>query len=319
MPEFGARLLGFGAAQPRRAVSATELGAPFERDADWVETRTGIKQLRRIDGDERLLDLAVAAAADALAAAGLAADEIDFVIAATCSVRGGEEPLAPQISAMLAPSAATYDLNAACSGFCYALSAAEGMIRAGSARYVLIVGAEQMSDLIDPADLGTGIIFGDGAGAAVIGPVTGAQTEIGPVVWGSDGTQRELIAFDEPADESRSYMRMQGRQVFRWAVENIHRVALQACQRAGVEPSEIDIFVPHQANLRIVDAIATKLGFRDVVIADDIVNSGNTSAASIPIALTRLVADGRVRSGQLALLIGFGAGLAYAGQVVRMP
>ncbi|MGH8859654.1 MAG: 3-oxoacyl-[acyl-carrier-protein] synthase III C-terminal domain-containing protein, partial [Jatrophihabitantaceae bacterium] len=189
-------------------------------------------------------------------------------------------------------------------------------IRTCAARHVLVVAGEQMSRLIDPADLGTSIIFGDGAGAAVVGPASAGRTGIGPIVSGSDGSQAGLIACDSAAP---GFLRMAGQHVFRWAVEHMPGVAREACRRAGVALSDIDVFVPHQANLRIIDAVARTLGLDNALVADDVTVSGNTSAASIPIALTRLIERRRVRSGHLALLLGFGAGLAYAGQVVELP
>jgi 3-oxoacyl-[acyl-carrier-protein] synthase-3 len=182
------------------------------------------------------------------------------------------------------------------------------------ARVVLVIAAEQMSALIDPADLGTSIIFGDGAGAAVLGPAAGHAQGVGPVVWGSDGDRSQLIACSPDG-----LLRMAGREVFRWAVERMPEIALAACARAGVDIGDIAVFVPHQANGRIIDAVATKLGFADAVVASDIRESGNTSAASIPIAITRVLEQDPSLTGRLALLLGFGAGLAYAGQVVRLP
>jgi 3-oxoacyl-[acyl-carrier-protein] synthase-3 len=205
-------------------------------------------------------------------------------------------------------------INAACSGFCLAISSADTFIRAGMARCVLVVAAEQMSALLDPEDLGTSIIFGDGAGAAVLGPAATDVPGVGPVVWGSDGERRELIACDEAG-----VLRMAGREVFRWAVECMPAVALDACRQAGVDIADIDVFVPHQANGRIIAAITSGLGLSDTIVAYDISESGNTSAASIPIALTRLLERDAALSGRLALLLGFGAGLTYAGQVVRLP
>ncbi|MDP9094206.1 MAG: beta-ketoacyl-ACP synthase 3 [Actinomycetota bacterium] len=313
-PYSGARLLGFGAAQPAAVTTGTELGARYGRSAEWIEARTGIRELRRLGTGELIGELALSAARDAIAGSHLPAEQIDLVIAASCSNRAGSPTLSSIVAGGLASSAAQLDLNGACSGFCYGISTADALIRAGSVRHVLLVAAEHMSDLIDPDDVGTGIIFGDGAGAAVLGPNLGAEPAIGPVAWGSDGSNSTLIEFgDEP------YMRMQGRQVFRWAVECIHHVALEACAKAGISPRDIDVFVPHQANLRIGSAIAEKLGLSNAVVSEDIVISGNTSAASIPIAVTRLTQSGRVRPGQLALLVGFGAGLAYAAQVVRLP
>lgn len=314
---LGARILGVGAAQPAHSVSGAEVAARFGRTGEWIETRTGIRSLRLLAGDERLIDLALTSADAAILASGVGADQLDLIIATSCTSRPGAPALGPQIGEHLGVGCPTFDLNAACSGFCYAVSTAESMIRIGSARHVLIVSAEHMSDLIDAEDLGTAIIFGDGAGAAVVGPSVDGELGIGPVVWGSDGEQAPLIAFGD--DDTDEFMRMQGRQVFRWAVESIPDIAIEACRRAGVLPGDIEVFVPHQANLRIIDAVVRKVGLEHAVVASDIIESGNTSSASIPIALTRLRDSGAAKSGQLALLVGFGAGLAYAAQVVRLP
>jgi 3-oxoacyl-[acyl-carrier-protein] synthase III len=313
--QSGSQILGVGAAQPKASIEIGTIGARFGRTAEWIESRTGIRRLRRLSAGERLIDLAVDAGSAALSASGLAADQIDLIIATSCSTRTGTEAIGAQLSRRLAPDSGWLDLNAACSGFCYAISAADALIRDGAARHVLIVAAEHMSSLIDPADLGTSIIFGDGAGAALLGPSPDAG--VGPVAWGSDGSLSTAIAFGD--DDRDEFMRMQGQQVFRWAVETAPDVATQACKLAGVLPSEIAVFVPHQANLRIIDAVVRKLGLEHAVTSTDIVGSGNTSSASIPIALTRLIESAKAKSGQLALLVGFGAGLAQAAQVVRIP
>jgi 3-oxoacyl-[acyl-carrier-protein] synthase-3 len=311
----GARLMGFGAAQPEHSVGGAELGAPFGKGADWIKTRTGIGSLRRLGAGQPLADLAQRAAEDALAAAGVPSADIDLVVVATCSSDPGVVQAA--LSARgVAPTAGWMQLNSACSGFSYAVSTADNLIRSGQANHVLVVAAEQMSSLVDPADLGTSIIFGDGAGAAVLGPGQNGRTCIGPMVAGSDGGQAHLIQCDT---EGPGFMRMAGQHVFRWAVEHMPPVAREACARAGVAVADIEVFVPHQANLRIIDAVTRAVGLTHAVVADDVTTSGNTSAASIPIALTRLIQRGRVRTGQLALLLGFGAGLAYAAQVVEIP
>jgi 3-oxoacyl-[acyl-carrier-protein] synthase-3 len=307
----GARLLGVGAAQPDRTISAFELGEPFGRTGDWVHARTGIDSVRRTSHDGEIEVLAGRAASAALGRAGLAAADVDLVLTASCSL---DRSTTARIAAGVAPGAGWMGINAACSGFCFAVSCADDLIRAGAARHVLVLAAEQMSALIDAGDLGTSIIFGDGAGAAVLGPATADQPGVGPVVWGSDGAGGHLIACNE-----QGLLGMAGREVFRWAVESMPAIAVEACERAGVEMADIDAFIPHQANGRIIAAVAAKLGLSNAVVASDISGSGNTSAASIPIALTRLMEARPGLSGQLALLLGFGAGLAYAGQVVRLP
>jgi 3-oxoacyl-[acyl-carrier-protein] synthase-3 len=311
----GGRLRGLGAAQPDSVLSGAALGARVGRSAEWIETRTGIRELRVLAAGESLLELATQAAADAVRDAGPSSERIDLVIAATCSNRDGQVPLAPELSRVFAADAATLDLNAACSGFCYSVAVADALIRSGSAQRVLVVAAEHMTGLVDPSDLGTSIIFGDGAGAAVLDAAGDGEVHIGPVAWGSDGSQAELIAIPEHCQS----LTMAGQQVFRWAVDEVRHVAAQACANAGVTLAEIDAFVPHQANARIVDALTTQLGLEHATIARDVTISGNTSAASIPIALTKLLRDGSAKPGQLALLVGFGAGLTYAAQVVRLP
>jgi 3-oxoacyl-[acyl-carrier-protein] synthase-3 len=209
-----------------------------------------------------------------------------------------------------------YDLNAACAGFCYALANAADAVRAGTARYVLVIGSEKMTAWIDPHDRSTCIIFADGAGAAVVGPVAdGEPAGIGPVVWGSAGDLAAKIGIPD----RHSYMYQEGQAVFRWATTAMHPIAIQACERAGVAVSDLSAFVPHQANLRIVEAIARRLGVPRERVADDIVHAGNTSSASIPLALARMTERGDLKSGSPALLLGFGAGMCYAAQVITVP
>ena len=311
-PAQGSRLVGFGHAQPDHVVAGQELGERFGRTAEWIHTRTGIDAVRRLGPADDIVELAARAGADALRSAAVPVSAIDLVITVSCSIAS---EVSAQIALRLAPNAAHMALNAACSGFCYALGTADSLIRAGSARHVLVLAAEHMSGLIDPTDLGTSIIFGDGVGAAVIGAADGGDVGVGPVVWGSDGDNAGLIA----CRREDGLLTMAGREVFRWAVETMPAVALAACDRAGVAVADIEVFVPHQANLRIVDAIARRLGLGHALIASDVSESGNTSGASIPIAISKLLERRQVRRGQLALLIGFGAGLAYAAQVVAVP
>lgn len=312
----GARLLGIGAAQPEGALTGDELAAPFGKDGAWIEARTGIRTLRRVEKPAELKELAGRAADEALSRAGVVAGQIDLVISASCSAAVGPWDTG-ELVAGLTGRAGHMQINAACSGFCYALSSAESVIRSGAAEHVLVVAAEQMSALIDGGDLGTSIIFGDGAGAAVVGPSEpGAATGIGPAVYGSDGEQGGLI---DCGPVIGGKLQMAGRQVFRWAVEKMPGVATEACARAGVTLDDIDVFVPHQANARIIEAMVKRLGMTRAVVADSVTHAGNTSAASVPIALHDLAARGRSRTGQLALLLGFGAGLSWAGQVVVLP
>jgi 3-oxoacyl-[acyl-carrier-protein] synthase-3 len=218
------------------------------------------------------------------------------------------------------PAPGAFDLNAACAGFCFGVGTAADLVRGGTAKNVLVIGAEKLSDWLDWTDRSTAIIFADGAGAAVIGAAPDeASIGVGPVAWGSAGDMSQAIR----VLPENNALHQEGQAVFRWATTKIAPVALRAIEMAGLTPADIDVFVPHQANLRIVEAVAKRLrakGAReDMRVADDIIHSGNTSSASIPLALDHMRADGRLRSGDTVLLVGFGAGLSYAGQVVVCP
>ena len=313
----GAKILAFGGYQPDRVVTNDDLAKIVDTSDEWIRSRVGIESRRVAAADETVADMAEAAGAKALAASGLAPAAIDLVIVATCSP---EVPL-PSVAAVVAHrlgvvAPGAYDLNAACAGFCYALATASDSIRAGSARHALVIGAEKMTDWLDWNDRSTCIIFADGAGAAVVGPTAdGEPAGIGPVVWGSAGDQAEKITIPSRTGA----IRQDGQAVFRWATTALHPVALEACARAGVTPADISAFIPHQANLRIIEAIARKLGIPRERLADDITHAGNTSSASIPLALSRLAEQGRLQPGTPALLLGFGAGLSYAAQVITVP
>ncbi|MFC4912667.1 beta-ketoacyl-ACP synthase III [Actinomadura gamaensis] len=310
----GARVLGFGDHQPARIVTNDDLAAVMDTNDEWIRSRVGIVERRIAGDDETIVDMAVQAGGKALAASGLAPSEIDLVIVATCSAESPMPSHAPSVAHRLgieAPGA--YDLNSACSGFCYALAAADAAVRTGSARNVLVIGAEKMSQWIDWTDRSTAIIFADGAGAAVVGP---SETPgIGPVVWGSDGSQPDRIHIEN----RKAYIQQDGQAVFRWATTAVAPTALAAIERAGLVPDDLAAIVPHQANLRIIDLIARRIKATNAVVADDITRSGNTSGASIPLALAHMIERGDVPSGAPALLVGFGAGLSYAAQVIQIP
>jgi 3-oxoacyl-[acyl-carrier-protein] synthase III len=314
----GARILAFGGYQPARVVTNDELAASVETSDQWIRSRVGIASRRIAAPDETVADMATVAGGKALAASGLAPVDIDLVIVATCTPEVQIPNTAATVARRLgigAPGA--YDLNAACAGFCYALASASDAIRAGSARHVLVIGAEKLSQWVDWTDRSTCIIFADGAGAAVVGAVADpADTPgIGPVVWGSVGEMADKIYIPD----RNSFILQEGQAVFRWATTALHPVALQACEEAGVDPSELAAFVPHQANLRIVEAIARKINAPQAIVSDDIVTAGNTSSASIPLALSRMLERGEISSGAPVLLLGFGAGICYAGQVITVP
>jgi 3-oxoacyl-[acyl-carrier-protein] synthase-3 len=309
-----ARILAFGGYQPERVVSNDVLSEKVDTNDEWIRSRVGIVERRFAAPGETLTDMAVAASERALTASRLNRDDIDLVIVATCTP---EAPI-PNISASVASrlginAPGAYDLNAACAGFCYALANAADAIKAGSARHVLVVGAEKMTAWVDPLDRSTCIIFADGAGAVVVGP--SASPDIGPVVWGSAGDQAERISI---ADR-HSFLHQDGQAVFRWATTALTATALAACERAGTKVEDLSAFVPHQANLRIIESIARKLGIPREKVADDIVHAGNTSSASIPLALSRMAERGALVSGTPVLLLGYGAGLCYAAQVITVP
>jgi 3-oxoacyl-[acyl-carrier-protein] synthase-3 len=315
----GARILAFGGYQPAKVVTNDDIAASgVETSDEWIRSRVGIASRRVAGPDESLADMAVAAGGKALAASGLSATDIDLVIVATCTPEAPIPNTAATVATrrgIVAPGA--YDLNAACAGFCYALATASDAVRAGTSRHVLVIGAEKLSQWVDWTDRSTCIIFADGAGAAVVGPVTDPQAGpgIGPVVWGSDGGMADKIAIKD----RNSFIVQEGQAVFRWATTALHPVAKKACERAGVDPTELAAFVPHQANLRIIEAIARKIGAPQARVADDIVYSGNTSSASIPLALSAMIERGEVGSGEAVLLLGFGAGISYAAQVITVP
>jgi 3-oxoacyl-[acyl-carrier-protein] synthase III len=315
----GARILAFGGYQPAKVVTNDDIAASgVDTTDEWIRSRVGIASRRIAGPDESLADMATAAGGKALAASGLSAADIDLVIVATCTPEAPIPNTAATVATRLGIAApGAYDLNAACAGFCYALATASDAVRAGTSRHVLVIGAEKLSQWVDWTDRSTCIIFADGAGAAVVGPAEDPQAGpgIGPVVWGSDGAMADKIAI---ADRN-SFIVQEGQAVFRWATTALHPVAKRACELAGVDPAELAAFVPHQANLRIIEAIARKIGAPQARVADDIVTAGNTSSASIPLALSRMIERGEIGSGAAVLLLGFGAGISYAAQVITVP
>jgi 3-oxoacyl-[acyl-carrier-protein] synthase-3 len=270
--------------------------------------------------------MSVAASRKALEHAGIDAEQVDAVIVATVSHMFQTPAVATAIAHELGTNRpAAFDISAACAGFCHGVALASDMVRGGSAKHVLVIGVERLSDLTDVGDRGTAFIFADGAGAAVVGPSD--EPGIGPVVWGSDGEQfdlirqkedwREVLKQDRPV---MPHLVMQGNPVFRWAAFEMAKIAHATLDRSGISVEDLDVFVPHQANMRIIDAMARSMKLPERVrIARDIAEQGNTSAASIPLALDRMIEEGEAKSGDTALLIAFGAGLAYAAQVVKVP
>jgi 3-oxoacyl-[acyl-carrier-protein] synthase III len=321
-----AAVLGIGSYRPSRVVPNADIVDAIDSSDEWIQQRSGIRQRRFATAEETVQMMSVAASRKAIERAGIAPAQIDCVIVATVTHLLQTPAIATAIAYELGTDqAAAFDISAACAGFCHGLALADQMVRGGAARYTLVIGVERLSDLTDMADRGTAFIFADGAGAAIVGP--SENPGIGPVVWGSDGEQfdlirqkedwRDIVAMDRPV---LPYLTMQGNPVFRWASFTMAKVAQQALDKAGIAADDLDVFVPHQANMRIIDAMARAMKLPErVAIARDIAEQGNTSAASIPLALDRMIDEGQAKSGDIALLIAFGAGLAYAAQVITVP
>jgi 3-oxoacyl-[acyl-carrier-protein] synthase-3 len=322
--------MGVGCHRPERVVSNAEICTMMESSDEWIRERSGILERRWAAPDESVVDMGVLAAQEAIAAAGINPELIGTVLCATVTHPFQTPSASVEIADRIgATNAGSTDLSSACAGFAYGIGIADSLVRCGQSDYVLVVGVEKLTDFVDASDRSTGFIFADGAGAAVVGPSDIAA--IGPTIWGGDGSQTEAIVLEPDfvthrrllaEDPSTPWPRlqMQGQAVFRWAVGEMPRVALAALDAAGLTVNDLDVFIPHQANMRITDAMVRALKLSDnVVVARDITTTGNTSGASIPLAMRRMLDAGDIHSGQTALLIGFGAGLAYAAQVVTIP
>jgi 3-oxoacyl-[acyl-carrier-protein] synthase III len=321
-----ARIVGFGSYRPSRVVPNSELVERIDSSDEWIQERSGIVSRRWAEPSESVIDMATTAAQRALADAHITGDQIGAIIISTVSHLLITPSAAAMVAGRIGSNGAAFDISAACAGFSYGINIADGLVRAGSAKYVLVIGAEKLTDFTDLDDRGTAFLFADGAGAAIVGPsdVPG----IGPAVWGSDGSQAEVIISTPPrsvrtdtaGETVRPVITMQGQTVFRWAVAEMAKAAAEAVSAAGITPEDLDCFIPHQANNRITDAMIKYLGLPEsVTVARDISHMGNTSAASIPLAMDALRAEGKLPAGGLALLIGFGAGLVWSAQVVRIP
>jgi 3-oxoacyl-[acyl-carrier-protein] synthase-3 len=312
------RISGLGHYRPERIVTNDDLAALIDTNDEWIRSRVGVAERRFAGDQESVAWMGAQAGRLAMADAGIAAADIDTVIVATCTLPTQIPHASTQVAGALGIQApGSFDINAACAGFCYGLAAASALIRSGDAGTVLLVGAEKLTDWVDPTDRANAIIFADGAGAAV---VTDSPTpDIGPVAWGCSTENTDAIYISD----RESFVVQEGQTVFRWATTAIAPVAIEAACRAGVDLADIDVLAPHQANLRIVEAIAKKVitagGRPDLTVIKDIVTTGNTSSASIPIGLDRARQAGEVKSGALVLAVGYGAGLTYGAQVFRLP
>jgi 3-oxoacyl-[acyl-carrier-protein] synthase-3 len=319
------RILGVGAYRPRRVVDNAEVCRHIDSTDEWIRSRTGIVTRRWAGPDETLGVMAEHAASKAVAAAGLTPGDVTCVIAATFTHLRQTPAIATEIAHRIgATGAAGFDVSAGCAGFVHGLALASDSVRARGG-HVLVVGVERMTDILDLTDRSTAFIFGDGAGAVVVGPSD--TPGIGPVQWGADGSQADAITQSVPWDALRDdpaqpfpALRQEGQRVFRWAVYEMSKVAVRTLEASGLRPDDLDAFIPHQANERIIDAMTRAMGLpARVAVAKDIVTTGNTSGASIPLAMEELLSSGRAVPGDTALLLGYGSGLSYASLVAALP
>lgn len=317
----GSRVVALGHYQPAKVLTNDDLAAMVDTSDEWITSRVGIKT-RHVGGpDEPVDEMAAHAGAKALATAGLAPSDVDLVLVATSTAIDRSPSMAARVAARLGMgSPAVMDLNVVCSGFTHALATADHAIRAGAATRALVIGADKMADIADWTDRSTCVLLGDGAGAAVVtadptAPDTPEGPGIGPVLWGSVPEMGNAVRIEGTPPR----FAQEGQSVYRWATTQLPPIARRVCEKAGVAPEDLGAVVLHQANLRIIEPVARKIGAVNAVIARDVVDSGNTSAASIPMALSKLVERGEVASGAPVLLFGFGGNLSYAGQVIRCP
>jgi 3-oxoacyl-[acyl-carrier-protein] synthase III len=307
-----AAVTGLGCALPEQRLTNAQLEARIDTTDRWIVERTGIRERRIAGPDETTATLATAAGGAAIKDAGLTPDDIDLLVLATCTPDQQLPHTSARVQDALGLVCGALDLGAACAGFVYALGMAASLVDAGRARHVLVVGAETLSRVTDPDDRGTAVLFGDGAGACVVAGTDGVG---GLLAWhvGCDGSAADLLSI--PTDIG--LLRMDGPEVFRRAVRVVVESATVAMAQAGLAADDIALFVPHQANVRIVQAAADRLGIPMERAFVNIDRYGNTSAASIPIALHEAVQDGRVSDGDVLLLSGFGAGMTYASAALR--
>ncbi|QHY95328.1 3-oxoacyl-[acyl-carrier-protein] synthase 3 [Streptomyces sp. S4.7] len=321
-----ARIMGVGGYRPTRVVPNEVILETIDSSDEWIRSRSGIATRHWASDEETVAMMSIEASGKAIADAGITPEQIGGVIVSTVSHFKQTPAVATEIADRIgAGKPAAFDISAGCAGFGYGLTLAKGMVVEGSAQYVLVIGVERLSDLTDLEDRATAFLFGDGAGAVVVGP--SQEPQIGPTVWGSEGDKSNTIMQTVPWDAYRNgtverfpALTQEGQAVFRWAVFEMAKIAQQALDAAGITSADLDVFIPHQANMRIIDSMVKTLKLPEhVTVARDVETTGNTSAASIPLAMERLLATGQAKSGDTALVIGFGAGLVYAATVVTLP
>ncbi len=318
-------ITGTGAYLPDQVVTNADLAALVETSDEWIRERTGIRQRHRARDDQPTSDLAVEAARRALEAAGRTAEEVDLIVVATTTPDMTFPATAAIVQRKLgAGIGIAFDVQAVCTGFVYALSVADGFIARGLAKCALVIGAEEMTRLMDWTDRSTCVLFGDGAGAVVLEPREGTGTAADTGMLGfalrCDGTKTDLLYVDGGPTTTGTVgrLRMAGNQVFRHAVVNIAEAVTAAAEAAGIKVSEVDWFVPHQANQRIIKGVGDRLGLDEHKVILTIADHANTSAASIPLALDVAVRDGRIKAGDLVLMEAMGGGLTWGACAVRM-
>ncbi|MEV7344565.1 beta-ketoacyl-ACP synthase III [Streptomyces sp. NPDC093544] len=310
----GSRIASVGHYQPAKVLTNEDLAGMVDTSDEWIRSRVGIRTRHIAGPDEPVDELAAHAAAKALAAAGLTPGDIDLVLVATSTAVDRSPNMAARVANRLGiPSPAAMDINVVCAGFTHALATADHTVRAGAATRALVIGADKMSAVADWSDRTTCVLVGDGAGAAVV--EASDDPGIGPVLWGSVPEMGNAVRIEG----TPSRFAQEGQSVYRWATTQLPAIARKACERAGLSPEDLAGLVLHQANLRIIEPLAEKIGAVNAVVARDVVESGNTSAASIPLAFSKLVERGELSKGDPVLLFGFGGNLSYAGQVVRCP
>ena len=319
------KIYSLGASRGELVVTNDDIAGPIDSSDEWIRQRTGIITRRRAGANQSLMDMAVEASKEAILNAGISPQEIGAVIFSTISHPYQTPSAATLLTELIgANPAPAFDISAACAGYCYGIAQADALVRSGVAKYVLVVGGEKLSDFIDPTDRSISFLLADGAGAAIVGPSD--EPGISPTVWGSDGSHWSSVSMTASLLDFRDgsvgwpTIRQDGMTVFKWAVWEMAKVAKEALEVAGIKAEDLSALVTHQANIRIIDELVKQLQLPEsVAVARDIVNTGNTSAASVPLAMHQLLKDGTVKPGGLALQIGFGAGLAFAAQVVVLP
>ncbi len=322
-----AGIIGMGHSYPEGILTNADLEKMVDTNDEWITTRTGIKQRHKAADNEYTSQFGTKAALQALERANLKPEDIDIIVCATTT----PDQIMPSTGALIqaqigAVNAAGMDVFAACSGFLYGITMVESMIKTGQIRYALVIGAEVLTKYVDYTDRGTCVIFGDGAGAAVLGPVPEGKGILATKIK-SDGRYEEQLycpgggtkmgTSHETIDEGQHFFKMKGNELFKVAVRSMADISAEMVEKAGYKVEDIDIVIPHQANQRITDAVASRLGVPEEKVYSNIADMGNTSSASIPIAMDECIQSGRIKEGSLVLLTAFGGGVTWGGTVIR--